>query len=206
MRNAAMMLMTGYKHPNIVCDAAQFDGANDWLSKASDLSGVSDSATGILSCWLRIDGGDSTAQTLMRGGPLDTTSGFLFNRPVNNRPQVVGWDNANNNTLAVGTGSTFTTSATWIHFLSAWKRSVTTAQFVYINGVDETTDGGAGTGNIQYTPGQWTIGADVGGIRKCNMAIAEFYFAPGQFLDFSNTYFREKFRSLAGKPVHLGTN
>jgi len=203
-------LISGYGAPNIVCDAAQFDGANDWLSKASNLSGVSDGTTGILSCWIRIDGGDSTAQTVIRGATvLDSTVGFLWNRHSGNGFNLIGWDNVGNFPLADTNSApnNFSTSASWVHFLASWKVSVTTAHLLFINDANRYADGGnTGPGTIQYTgAGAWTIGADVGGARKCNMAIAELYFAPNQFLDFSLVANRRRFRSAGGKPVHLGT-
>ena len=53
----------------------------------------------------------------------------------------------------------------------------------------------------------WGLGAVVGtGSGKIFGSLAEFYFAPNQYLDFSNIYNRRKFISSTGKPVFLGSS
>ena len=47
--------------------ASRFDGTNDYGSITSSMTGATDSKVGTLSCWIRLDGGDSTDLDILFG-------------------------------------------------------------------------------------------------------------------------------------------
>lgn len=59
-------------------------------------------------------------------------------------------------------------------------------------------------GTIDFTVGDWSIGASPAGVAKLgpNCAVADFYFWPGVYLDFSVEANRRLFINASGKPVH----
>lgn len=63
-----------------------------------------------------------------------------------------------------------------------------------------------GAFNINYTQTDWAVGSVVGGTSKFNGAIADLYFAPGQYLDFSQIANRRKFIDANGQPMSLGVD
>src|SRR3990167_3851371 len=60
------MLIAGYANPLLLCDSADFDGTNDWMTHAA-LTGAANSKSGILSAWIRLGGGDGVAQRIFEG-------------------------------------------------------------------------------------------------------------------------------------------
>ena len=86
----------------------------------------------------------------------------------------------------------------------SWDLSVPVTH-LYINDVsDKTDDVGPTDDTIDYDSTDWAIGAFTDGNTKFNGAIADLYFAPGQFLDFSDVVNRRKFINADGTPVRLG--
>jgi hypothetical protein len=190
-------------------DAADFDGTNDYMTRGADLSGSADSKTGTLSLWLRLDGGDGAIGVLI--GSATTLAGgtprFRISRTAANKVNVVGASSAAATVLSLISTSTYLAGATWLHILSSWDLAAGVGH-LYINDVDESDTGSdiLTDAELDYTVADWSIGGLPDGSAKCNGCLADVYFAPGRYLDFSNVYFRRKFISALGKPVHLGTS
>ena len=191
------------------CDAADFDGTNDWLNRGADFTGSADSSLGIFSGWVRIDGSDATYMGIVRhvSGQcnIERTSGDKF--------EVELWDPTNMvNVVRMRSTTSYTTSTTWLHFLASWSTNFTAGNkltHLYINDVDDKNllvDSVSGS-DVDYTPTDWAVGArSAAGAGPFNGALAEIYFAPGQYLDFSVESNRRKFISATGKPVDLGAD
>jgi hypothetical protein len=203
-------LVATYDNPMIAVDSADFDAANDYLSVAS-LTGIADSNKGIFSGWFRLDGGDASALAILSG----------FTSPVNESIQI--YRNASNkfsvSLLASGSpgsqrvllmsNTSYVAGATWYHFLASWNGDTTTGH-LFVNDADDlntvTDVVSASTSDLTCANG-YAIGVSSANLTayKFNGCMAEVYFAPGQYLDFSLVYNRRKFISASGKPVHLGT-
>jgi hypothetical protein len=190
-----------------VANAVDFDGSNDFLTRGAGLTGASDAATGILSCWIRFDGGDGS------------TSGILNNavsrcnlRKRGDNLIVIDVASSAGTTLSFGTVNAYTANAAWRHVLMSWDTNFSAGAKVshlYVSDASDKAvlaDAGAAF-NVDYTDTNWIVGAlNTGGSNKLNGCVAELYFAPGQFLDFSNSANRRKFISATGKPVSLGAD
>jgi hypothetical protein len=198
-------LFASYSNPLRVVDAADFDGTNDFIRRAA-LTGAADSKTGILSFWLRLDGGDGSGLQLMMGG-TGALASFGVARSASNVLSISGQSSAGGSTvLSMASASTYTAGATWRHLLASWDLA-NAAGHLYVNDVQDRAGSPTLTDSIvDYTVDSWTIGAAINDVFKTDGALAELYFAPGQYLDFSLVHNRRKFISASGKPVHLGTD
>lgn len=192
----------------IAVDGADFDGTNDYMTRGAGLTGASDSKSGIISLRMKINGGDGMnmylgmGDTLLGGG-----SGRVhFRRVFTNvfRFDLQQSDGVTSATIqSVGT---YTASATWMHLLASWDVATLGAHHLYINDVSDISVTEFNNATIDYTMANWSVGAQVNAAEKSNISFAEYYFAPGQYLDFSIVANRRKFISPSGKPVHLGAD
>ena len=191
-------------NPMRVCDSADFDGTNDYMNRGADLTGSADSKLGIVSVWLRLDGGDAANQMFLNNGTL-ATNHFSVRRINTNIFVVTGANAAGTPILSITTTSTYTAGATWLHLLSSWNLGTAGARSIYMNDVSDLTQLTFTDDTLDYTLTDWSVGALTDGASKLDGCMAELYFAPGQYLDFSLVHNRRKFISASGKPVHLGT-
>lgn len=206
MSQQALMFAT-YDNPMIVCDSADFDGTNDYMTRGAGLTGAADSKTGIFSAWIRLDGGDGGIMRLLTGSTTLGGAGerVAIFRNSTNTFFVQMYDSGGVGRLNVNTVATYTSGATWRHILSSWDMAVTNTVHLYVNDVSDLNINTHSDAALDYTLADFAVGSDPDGTEKLNACLAELYFAPGQYLDFSNVYFRRKFISASGKPAHLGT-
>lgn len=182
---------------------ADFDGTNDYMTRGA-LTGAVDSKTGILSAWIRLDGGDGTDMMI-----FDGIAGLLsgLQRTIGNKFLIEFQSPGSTGAaeLSIITTSSYVASATWRHVLFSWDTAAL-ASHCYVNDVNDK--GAVTISNIalDYTDANWAIGTAQALDKRLNGCLAEFYFAPGQYLDFAVVANRRKFISAKGKPVHLGVN
>lgn len=193
--------------PSLTVDAADFDGTNDDLGRAT-LTAQANSKSGIFSVWLRPD---ALANVNIFDG-LDTgVFSTAFNMLISN-VAAGDWDLLLLTTAGATVidyrctaGGRLTTGA-WQNILCSWDASTTTLH-MYRNDVDAK---GAGIiNNAEACHGivdEWSVGDfSGGGGGRYDGGMAELYFAPGQYIDLSVEANRRKFISATGKPVDLGS-
>lgn len=188
-----------------------FDGTNDYMSRGAGWTDAVDHTDGIFSVWLRLDGGDGTVMSILDGA---TGNASAIWRDANNKFRMFFTNTATTATFGftTATARTATAPASWIHLLMAWQSNSSNIQQVYINDVSDfgTNDNNLGgdLGALDYTRPDWRVGegglSGFPGVGKFNGCMAEYYFAPGQYLDISVTANRRKFITASGKPVNLG--
>lgn len=204
----------------LICDAADFDGANDWLlrSPSAFSSSPSSTKTGTLSLWFKFD-------TLPAGGTGNTA--YILNSLVYPGIGPTGFqiyvsdDKALNFYAAediLGTGSpqltfftttNFVATGAWHHLAISWNAATSTSN-IYYDGSSVSSFGVGGSPtftdfNFDWSQeSMWSVGADVTGAGKIDAGVAEMWISPGQYIDFSAAANLEKFRSSGGKPVDLG--
>ena len=184
-------------------DAADFDGTNDYMLRGAAFTGISNSSKGIFSCWVRFDGGDGAEQTLL----ADADVLCVVRKKTDNKVEVTLWDTGSSNLLAFNS-SAITAGATWVHVLASWDTGFSSGNKLHHLYITNTSDkvvsvDSANGANVNLGATNWGVGARTGGTLKLNGCLAEIYFAPGQYLDFSTSANRAKFIS-GGKPVNLG--
>lgn len=174
-----------------------FDGNNNYLSRTSDLIGNTGSKVCIQSYWVRFDGGDGDLQAIFSSwvgwGAVKSPDNFLVFQQITGGEQVLV---QSTQTLLAGSG--------WHHVLF----SVDVANAIshlYIDDVDVTNEITNNDVLLNWTNSDWAVGAQAfSGAMKINGAIAELYFNPAAYLDFSETPNRRKFIDDSGYPVDLG--
>lgn len=186
----------------LTVDAADFDGASR-LYRATDFTGNADSATGIFSCWVRFDGNPFLMEVIADRNASALQEFIIYTNA--NRITLFASDGGSNSMNVSGTVTSLTTGA-WYHWLLSWN-TASGAQ-VYLNDVSEAPSVSiTAPFNIDYAKTtEWAVGAAPNGGASVNGGIAEVYFAPGQYLDFSIISNRRKFISAGGRPVYMGSD
>jgi hypothetical protein len=201
-------------------DAAEFT-SGDYLTIASDFTGLADSKLGLLSYWVKRAATGQDYSDL-----LNTYSGAVagFNPPyfeifLDGTPSGSGehrfgiWAQTSfgpDVSPIYMYSNTQYNDTNWHHVLMSWDTADAAKCFVYVDGVSDKGSSpdwfGVTNNTIDYTNGAWTFGRADADRTSYQFAgcVAEFYFAPGQWLDLSVLANREKFRSAGGKPVDLG--
>jgi len=188
-------------------ESADFDGLNDYMARGAALTGAANSKSGIVSTRIRIDGTDNAVQYSI----VESTH-FILCRvisnglPGSNAFLIQGTNLGSSVILNISTATAYTQSATWLHVLASWDIA-SAATHLYVNDADDKDPTVVATNDtIVYTDTNFQVGAGGGSLNKVDGCLAEVYFAPGQYLDFSVTNNRRKFITSSLKPVYLGTN
>jgi hypothetical protein len=186
----------------VACDAADFDGTNDYIARTSAfVPAATDSKKGTISFWFKADGATpviiDTDQTRIQVD-WNLTSANKFNVFANQGVAPFSgqlWLESN----AHAAGS-------WYHFLCSWDAATAGARHIYVNDVASL----AAVNTFANVEVDWSgitafqVGDIVGTGFKVDGGIAEVYFAPGHYFDLSVEANRRKFISATGKPVSLG--
>jgi hypothetical protein len=152
-----------------------------------------------MSFWARLDGGDGNVFSLLQSA----------NFAVSVSRGSVGWiefvcaNSGGGTILNMRTSNTYAASAAWRHILASWDLAAGVTH-LYVSDVSDKVTNTVTNDTIDYTATNWYLGAESTGNNKLDGCLAEYYFAPGQYLDFSAEANRRKFISAAGKPVYLG--
>lgn len=193
--------------PLLTCDSAQFDGTNDYMTRGAGLTGASDSKTGIVSFWIRFDGTTGVNQSIFTSFPPAGPFSLSWIAGGAGTLTIVGRNTTGDIRLQFDTISTFSPGTTWYNILASWNLAVAGSGRLYINDVSNRVDTVYTDATIAYSnTTNWRFGASISAGNILNACLAEFYFATGQYLDFSITTNRRKFISASGKPVHLGSD
>ena len=196
-------------HKRYEVDAADFDGTNDNMTWGAGLIGAADSKQGIFSVWVRLDGSDGNRVRLF--GNTTTVGGFTQRMSVARTNlgffEVQCFDPSGNVALNMRTMNTYVAGSAWYNFLASWDCAVVGARHLYINDISDVTVSSFVDLTIDYTVADWFVAfySGVGGSRFSG-CMAEMYFAPGQYLDFSVEANRRKFILASGRPAPLGVN
>lgn len=183
-------------------DAADFDGAGDFMSRGADLTGGADGKAGTFSCWVRLDGGNGLDMGLLE----NNTDRLLIYRDLSNKFHVQGVSAASAIILKLISSTSYTSAATWLHLLASWDLAAA-AGHLYVTDVSDLAAGSTLTNaTIDYSGTNWSVGLDgaftAGQLDAC---LAEMWFTQS-YIDLSVTANRRKFISATGKPVFLGSD
>jgi hypothetical protein len=203
---ANRMLQASSGRPKSTVNAVDYDGSTNFLTRGADLTGNADSSTGILSVWLRLDGSNGSDMAILYNAISNVE---VWRRSAGNIRFRLR--SAGGAILTFETVGTFTAGASWINLLASWNTNAgagSKTSHLYINSVSDKTviSDGDSAFNVDYTSTNWMVGSSGVSLTDAyNGCMAELYFAPGQFLDFSVQANREKF-ILGGLPVSLGSD
>lgn len=182
-------------------EPSTFDGTNDYLAKATALSG-SASKQFTFSCWVRID----TAQTGMF--LTDTVASIKFQVYMNavGTLQIDGWNSAGTLICSLyKSGLLPTASPVWRHILVSVDLATSVGQMYLDNAAITPSTSSLTNDNIAFNSNTtWAVGADPSGSYRMARSIADLWFNT-TYLDISNSSNRAKFIDQTTlRPVPLG--
>ena len=186
-------------------NAVNFDGTNDFLRLAGDLTGNPDGKASTLSVWIDFTGGDAASQIILQKHNVTPVTQFAIDRAVDNTFHVQGRNSAGTLILVVDSTGTYTAASGWVHLLLAFNLATPVAR-LFINDVDDEAGGSTETNDsINYTTGDgnWNISVNAGTGNKMTADVADFWF-DDSFIDISTEANRRLFIDPQGKPVDLG--
>lgn len=194
--------------PPFKIDSADFDGVNDHMARGANLTGIANSKSGIFSAWVRFDAGTGLQAILSDGVSLEMNINVLrFASEDGSLIRVYCFDGSGTDAVAIVSATGYTASATWRHILASWDCAAS-AKHLYIDDFNDQDAGASNINNVTIpyaSATDWRIGSDPLDDRL-DGCLADVYFAPGQFLDFSVEANRRKFIRADGKPADLGAN
>lgn len=181
-----------------------FDGAT-YLNRGAGLTGAADGKKGILSCWVKFGAiPDNVSARILFG----TGTKFSFARaPGLNGGVRMSLRNAagvNIGQISVGNKGYGLTDFAWHHFLISWDLSIPRMQ-LYIDDAEQTpTVEALVIDDIDYTIGDWAIGAQTNGTEKLTGCLTELYFNSVETIDLSVIANRRFFIDDNGRPQWMG--
>lgn len=182
-------------------DAANFDGSNDYLKRVGFV-GAADSKLLTMSWWMRVDTWNNARRLFM--SKQSVTMHAFETQTTDNRFFIQLKDTAGSVRMEAYTGTLAV--ATPYHFLLSIDMSDTAKRHLYVNDASNVTWQNYADHVLDFTYTDWSIGGNPDGGALFDAQLAEFYFAPGQYIDFSVQANRRLFRSATGKPVSLGAD
>jgi len=183
-----------------IANAVDYNGSADYLTEQS--AGISGSGKeGLISCWVRIDGGDGTTRSIINAG----AGNFFVGLNTSNKFTVTATNNSSSTGITSGSmvsSNTYLASSAWIHLLISYNLA-TGDRHMYINGASDVALGSYTNTTISYNLGNNGFAASYAGVSKFNGCLSELYFTD-TYMDISSIGNRLKFRTSNGKPEILG--
>ena len=185
-----------------LCDGADFDGTNDFMTRGAALDGDVDSKLFTAVYWVRKDGGDGATGSVLRGAHSDAgIRGITAVLTTANKIQFQG-HNGSTGVLHVAGDSDVLAGAAWRCVLASFDMSDTGKRHVYLDDVAEsltvTTYTDSEITNTQAI--RFGIGANINAATKLNGCLAEVMLWQGVYLDLSVEANRRLFIKANGKP------
>jgi hypothetical protein len=169
------------------------DGVNDYWTRGAELTGGADGKKGSVSFWFKAPEDIPTAGEVLFGN--DKFFGFLW---TSGKFQITGKNAAGDNKLEMYTTASIC-DGQWHHIMASWDLGATTA-VMYLDGVLQTTATELDD-TLDYTTGNWAIGAQVAGTLKFKNDFGQLWFTP-DYIDMTIQAVRDLFyNSTTSKPV-----
>lgn len=189
-----------------IAKTAVFDGSNDYMTRATTMTGLADGNKVTFSGWVRFDGGNGTYQKLLEFATAARNVRFGVQRTDANLIHIYGYNTTPTVVLSVFSTTTVTTSDGWTHIYICIDLSDTAKRKIYINGISDTltvsTYDTSGTIDLEGASYYHRVGASTsndGGAApyKLNGALADYWF-DDSYLDDPTLFYN------SGSPVPLG--
>ena len=132
-------------------NAVKFNGIDNYLSSTSNLTSISNTKTGTLSFWMKINSAQQTTIMSIQGqsGTFSPYFRVNYNSP-GNVFKIKGWNSSNTEILDLETtAGTYAPSSTWYNILASWNLA-TGATNLYVNNVSDSSAITAANDTIAY--------------------------------------------------------
>lgn len=181
-----------------------FDGTNDYLSRGADLTGNADSKLWSGSFWWRRAATGFSWVYHGNGGAAGAqTWHILFN--VSEQVAFSAENAAGAGILSITT-SAIADTTNWHHVMWSFDLANASNRHVYVDGVSDITVATYTDDTMNFTETNHFIGARTDAAQKYNGDLADFWVAPGQYIDLSQAANRLKFYGPTGGAVDLGSD
>lgn len=205
-----MMVMNYRRRNRAIVRAANINGSCR-LARGAQLTGATNSILGTFVVWLRLDiNGDGVQSHIFSPASAlagTTARGLRLRKDAGNTFTVLGTDAGSTTVLSVSTTTTYTGSSTWLCIMGSFDLSNSSKRHLYINDVNKlqtiTTYTNTAIGNQQPDFG---VGDLPGGTTPFFGRMAELWYAPGVYIDFSVEENRRMFITGNLDPTYLGSN
>ena len=172
--------ITSQPSANGVADAIDFDGANDYLSRSSDLVGNTDGKTFTFSAWVWVSSYMSSSRFVYSEGNGSTTTRFYVQVGADNKIYLLGMNTSNINVLDLTVESNKVIARdSFLHILVSVDLSNAASRRVYLNDIEVTGSCVWSTytnGEIDFTNTFHAIGTDyAGATNKYQGRLAHIY-------------------------------
>lgn len=184
--------------PLIGCDAADFDGTNDYALRGAGLTSAADSKKFTLCGWIFADDVASTHRLF--SGPSSQTLNVALGESGSGILSIIGYNAATTKILDVAATS-FPASA-WRCVMCSFDMADAAKRHLYLGDTSKLDTVTTYTNDtIDFTTTQWSVGATNAGNAKFDGGMAEWMFWDGVYLDLSVELNRRMFISGTGKPI-----
>jgi hypothetical protein len=180
-----------------------FDGSADYYTRGAGLTGAADSKLMTFSVWVRRR--SHLIEIFSSSSSLAGTADRLKIEFSGSDGQVVivATNSAGTTILGVLSQAQLPIGQ-WSHVLASFDLSDTNKRHLYVNDVSGLIVADYADDTIDFTVADYAVGAYPSGAAFFEGDIAELWFAPGVYIDFSDEANRRKFISANGRPVGLG--
>lgn len=174
-----------------------FDGST-YINLGGNLTGLSDGKQGLVSLWFWCDDAGGALKRILY------TPDVGFAVQINASDElVIRAENTGGTTILRLTSSITICDGAWHHALAAWNLNTGYGE-LYIDDTDRLAGGATLTNDtIDYTRGDWTIGATEGGADIFIGELAQLYFDDAQ-RDITSASIRDDYVESDGDPVNFG--
>lgn len=183
-------------------NAIAADGSNDWLSRTSALSGLSDGKKGTVETWFRLDGGNAATRRIC----AIAAASIRFHASLNtgNAFIVQGVNSGGSTILDLRSVlTTFTAAAAWRHVVCSWDLADANKRHVYVDAAASLNAVTYTSGDIVYSAANVGVAADQAGTNKFTGALGRVFFH-ADYIDLSVAANLALFRTPDGRPADLG--
>lgn len=189
---------------------ARWNGTNSKLATGADLTGSADSKLFTFSVWISpLEDTAARQQRLLCASSTAGGSGQRFRitkLATSNLFNIVAVNAANTTILDVSASTgQITAGVGYKHIACSFDMSDTAKRHIYIDDVSDLATVTTYTDDtIDFTQGDWCVGAKASNSEWFNGDIAEMWFMQGVYMDLSAEPNRRRFITADRKPVDLG--
>lgn len=185
---------------DFIADGVTLDGTNDYLRRGAELTGIADGKKGTVALAFRVAGGSGDTRRMICTNESASAKFSIF-LSVSDQIVIRGRNAAGAIILDLVTTATFT-DGLWHHMVASWDLAAAAGQVVVDGALASLGISTATNDVLDYTTGDFFVGANSAGGEKWNGDLAQVFFDalyrqdlsdPGELAEFTD-----------GDPVFMG--
>lgn len=179
---------------------AAFDGSNDYLTRGAGLTGAADGKKGTLVVFCTFAAASSAVEYLL----ANTGLALALRRNADGTIELLAENSGGTVILDISTSEAYDATDTLYCIMASWDLATPGSQQLYVNDVSDLVTSTFTNDTIDYTVGNWYIGADDSGANKFGGNLYTVYLDTTNNIDFDTESNRRKFLDDSDRPVFLG--